>query len=78
MALDTIRLEGVSYDYEELEIGLICVASPIFDKHGRPIAAVSISGPAVRMEKPAREHIAHLLRQESVSISKRLAVSSSF
>ena len=70
--LDGIRTEGVAYDFEELESGLICVAAPIFNKHRQPIAAVSVSGPSIRMEKSARQHSKQLLIRESQAISDRL------
>ena len=74
--LDSIRAEGVSYDFEELENGLVCVAAPIFDKNGQPVAAVSVSGPSIRMGKPARQHIKQLLLRESRAISSRLVKTS--
>jgi len=74
--LDDIRQEGVSYDFEELESGLVCVASPIFDKYGQPIAAVSVSGPSIRMGKAVRQHIKQLLTRESQAITSQLVKTS--
>ena len=72
-ALDKARHEGIAYDFEELENGLICVAAPIFDKHDNPIAAVSVSGPSIRMDEPARKRIAKSLIRESKAISSQLS-----
>ncbi len=47
--LETIRKTGVSIDNEEEEIGLTCVASPIFDGNRKVIAAISLTGPTFRM-----------------------------
>lgn len=70
--LDNVQKEGVSYDFEELESGLVCVAAPIFDKHRQPIAGVSVSGPSIRMENSVRQHIKQLILRESRAISERL------
>ena len=47
--LAQVRREGYAQDNEELEQGLCCYAAPVFDQEGVPVAAVSISGPSVRM-----------------------------
>ena len=47
--LVTARTEGCAYDREELELGLTCIAAPIFNRFGYPTAAVSCSGPTTRM-----------------------------
>jgi DNA-binding IclR family transcriptional regulator len=48
--LARIRDEGVSVNNEENIDGVICVAAPILDQDGAPAAALSVSGPAIRME----------------------------
>lgn len=42
--LDNIRKKGYSVDEEENEIGVRCVAAPVFDYRGNVIAAVSATG----------------------------------
>lgn len=44
-----IRTRGYSVDDEEKNLGMRCIAAPIFDVHGEAIAGVSISGPASRV-----------------------------
>lgn len=46
--LDKVRRHGVAYDDEEAEIGLKCVAAPIYDDEGHIVAALSVSSPADR------------------------------
>ncbi|WP_051341173.1 IclR family transcriptional regulator domain-containing protein [Azospirillum halopraeferens] len=48
--LARIRARGYAVDDEEHAVGMRCVAAPIFDEHGRPGAAISVSGPAARID----------------------------
>lgn len=41
--LKVIRSDGVSYDREEHEPGIICIAAPILSRHKRPLGALSIT-----------------------------------
>ena len=45
---EVLRL-GYAVEREEFETGLICVAVPVLDHNGSPVAAVSCSGPKARM-----------------------------
>ncbi len=47
--LARIRERGFSVDDEENAVGLRCVAAPILDEDGNPVAAISLSGPTARM-----------------------------
>jgi IclR family acetate operon transcriptional repressor len=49
--LARVRAEGVAVDNEENAQGIICVGGPIFASGKQPIAAMSVSGPAVRMSQ---------------------------
>ncbi|MGH8546252.1 MAG: IclR family transcriptional regulator [Gammaproteobacteria bacterium] len=49
--LRKIRKQGYALDNEELEIGLFCIAAPVRNHLGEVIAAISISGPGVRLPK---------------------------
>jgi IclR family acetate operon transcriptional repressor len=40
---------GYAVDDEENAVGLRCVAGGIYDEHGAPLAALSVSGPAARI-----------------------------
>jgi len=48
--LDQIRSQGYALDNGEHEDEVRCVAAPIFDMEGKAVAAISISGPALRMD----------------------------
>lgn len=47
--LNAIRQRGYAIDDEENGIGLRCVAAVVYDEDGRPIAALSLSGPTARI-----------------------------
>jgi IclR family acetate operon transcriptional repressor len=42
--LTRIRTTAIAYDNEESAAGAMCAASPVLDRHGRAIAALSVSG----------------------------------
>lgn len=46
--LEEVRQRGVARDNEELELGVRCIASGIFDDGGELVAGLSISAPADR------------------------------
>ncbi|MGY9050243.1 MAG: HTH-type transcriptional regulator BhcR [Rhodobacterales bacterium] len=43
------RARGYAVDGEEKNIGMRCVAAPIFDMHGEAVAGISVSGPSSRI-----------------------------
>lgn len=47
--LVTIRAQGFAIDDEENELGSVCVASAFVGHTGRPIGAISVSGPSWRI-----------------------------
>tara|TARA_B110000503_G_scaffold113119_1_gene169749 strand:+ start:114 stop:866 length:753 start_codon:yes stop_codon:yes gene_type:complete len=49
-ALEKIEKKGYALDLEEFELGLICVAIPIFNKSNKLIGSISASGPSSRFE----------------------------
>jgi len=71
--LPAIRAQGFAIDDEENEDGIRCVGAPVFGASGRPVAAISLSGPAFRMTKDV---VRNALRKEvmdaAAEISRRL------
>jgi len=47
--LARVRKRGYATDIEEHELGVACVAVPILDRTGSAVAAISVSGPAPRV-----------------------------
>lgn len=66
-----IRADGYSFDHEENEIGLTCVAKPIFNYTGNIVGAISVAGPTYRMEKKLDMVITNL-QKVCVTISRQL------
>jgi len=48
--LALVRSRGFALDDEQNEPGVACVGAPIFDAAGRAVAAISVSGPAYRIQ----------------------------
>ncbi|MDR1216959.1 MAG: IclR family transcriptional regulator [Oscillospiraceae bacterium] len=71
--LEAIRVEGIAYDLEEYEDGVICVAIPLLSATGNPIGAISISGPQMRMDEVTRAEYAQHLREITSHIDVELA-----
>ena len=70
--LKKVRQNGYAEDFEEREVGLVCVAAPIFDHDNKPIAGLSVSGPATRMTDKLRAEIAEILQRYTLEISRKL------
>ncbi len=71
--LKKVNSQGYALDDEEFEEGVRCIGAPIRDYTGNVVAAVSISGPAMRMtEKKIVDDLAHSVKEASEEISRRL------
>lgn len=70
--LAAVREAGWATVREELEVGLNAVAAPVRDHTGRVVAALSVSGPAYRLEQGRFEVIAEMTVAAAAAISRRL------
>ncbi len=66
------RRRGWAIDNEEHTLGMRCIAAPIFDEKSRAIAAVSISGPTIRVTDEAIETIAEHTVAAAKEITKAI------
>jgi DNA-binding IclR family transcriptional regulator len=71
-SLENIKKKGYAEDFEELEIGLHCIAAPILNHNNMPFAAISISGPTSRMNEDLCREIGLSLVQYTREISQKL------
>ena len=70
--LELIRERGYATDYEEIEEGVRCVAAPVSGAEGRVVAAISISGPAGRLEGDRLEEIVPQIKRIAADLSRSL------
>jgi len=56
------RARGYSVDDQERATGMRCVAAPIFNSHAEPVAGLSVSGPAFRIDLSDAARIGALVR----------------
>jgi DNA-binding IclR family transcriptional regulator len=73
--LETVRREGVATAIDELEVGLSAIAAPVHGPTDQVIAALSISGPTLRLTEGRLAELAHPLRDEASALSERLGTS---
>jgi DNA-binding IclR family transcriptional regulator len=70
--LEQAGAQGFALDDEEREAGVCCVAAPIFDRFGRCVAALSISGPTTRMARERAVALGPQVRRAADSCSHAL------
>jgi DNA-binding IclR family transcriptional regulator len=70
--LRQVRAAGFATAFEELETGLNAAAVPIRDHTGAVVGALSVSGPAYRLDKANIEEKAEDLKAAGAQISRRM------
>lgn len=70
--MERIRARGYSVDNEEMEEGVRCVAALVFNHTREPVAAVSISGAAMRITPDRIEPFGQAVRNCTMTISQEL------
>ena len=61
---------GLAYDNEECEMGVRCLACPIYDHTGKVMAGMSVTGPASRMTDEKLQRIRGRLSEAAKKISE--------
>jgi DNA-binding IclR family transcriptional regulator len=69
--LGRVRERGFAVDQEEVEEGVYCLGAAVRDHHRRPVAAISVAGPAYRMRARAGQ-LGGLVAETAAAISRRL------
>lgn len=70
--LEKVKQQGYSLDLEENENGITCIAAPIFNHKKEIAAALSISGPTMRMTEGRLDDLKEKITEASRKISARL------
>jgi IclR family acetate operon transcriptional repressor len=67
-----VQQRGYSFDNEEMEEGVVCVAAPVFDGENQIVAAISVSGPTGRMSSLDTARIVEPIRRAASRVSEAL------
>jgi len=71
--LRVVQLEGYAVDLEECAPGLRCVAAPVRDANARVVAALSLSGPSLRLsEDRLHGEVARSITDAAARLSQEL------
>ncbi len=73
--LEKVRECGYALDNEEIIEGLRCVAAPIRDHTGQVVAALSVSGPSVRLKDEKINQLISAVVKAAADISHQLGYS---
>lgn len=68
--LAATRARGFAIDDQERAPGMRCVAAPIFNAYGEPVAGLSISGPAFRMALEDAPRIGAMVRAAADQVTE--------
>ena len=70
--LEGVRRRGFAENRQEAALGVVSVAAPIRDAGARTVAALSVAGPADRLD-PLKDQLGFYCMDVAAQISKRLA-----
>ena len=70
--LESIRARGWAVDDEERQLGMRCLAAPIFNEFREIVAGISISGPAVRLPDGQLAEFGPLVRACADEVTHRI------
>ena len=70
--LQQVAQQGYALDDEERYLGVRCVAAPVFDHRNKVIAALSLSGPAIRVTWDRLPALIALVKRKALDISEAL------
>lgn len=71
-SLDATREAGFSIDDEEFLTGVRCIAAPVLDYRGAPVAAIGISGPASRLSRARCRKLGAVVVEQASAASRML------
>lgn len=70
--LARVRRQGYAENANEAETGVASVAAPVRDAHGEVVAALSVAGPAMRLDGGSMRRFAGLAIEAADTVSRRL------
>ena len=72
--LQNVRREGFATAVDELELGLSAVAAPVLDDSGRAVAALSVSGPTLRLTPRRVAELRPLVIKQARALGEQLGL----
>ena len=69
---DRIRAQGYSVDDEEAVEGMRCVAAPVMNAWGEPVAGLSVSGPAFRLTRARLGEVGRIVRELAAAATRAM------
>lgn len=70
--LKAVHAQGFALDRGEESETFACVAAPVFDSHGKPVAALWISGPSDRVTPAVYARFGALVKRHAEMLSSKL------
>jgi len=70
--LRKVKDKGYALDNEEREAGIRCIGAPIYDHRGQCNAAISVSGPTLRLTDSRIEELGKTVKKYALQISERI------
>ncbi len=74
--LAKIKAQGYAFDDEEKNIGMRCIAAPVFNYYGEAVAGISISGPTIRLSLDRIDLVSKMVMKKAATLSKSLGLGS--
>ena len=73
--LEQVRARGYAEDDEEFDLGVRCIAVPVFDFRGKLVGSMGVSGPATRVTPERLPELAVVVLEVGKSLSQRISFS---
>lgn len=70
--MQKIKKQGFAIDNQEFELGLICVAVPVFNQRNELVAALSAAGPSDRFKKESLLDYVKILKNGAEAIQNKI------
>jgi IclR family acetate operon transcriptional repressor len=70
--LERVKRDGYACATDELELGLSAVAAPVLDETGQVVAALSVSGPTMRLTPRRIAELRPIVIKQARALSKQL------
>ncbi|MBK8051606.1 MAG: IclR family transcriptional regulator [Anaerolineales bacterium] len=72
LEFEQIRQRGYAVAVDELELGFVAIAAPVFDRERVAVAAISIGGPGLRLTADRLPEVTGLVQMTARQISRQL------